>query len=37
MKKVVIISTSIRANSNSEAMAKSFAEGLWQQEIKWIS
>lgn len=27
MKKVVIISTSIRTNSNSEAMAKSFAEG----------
>ena len=26
-KKVVVISTSIRVNSNSEALAKSFADG----------
>ena len=26
-KKIVVISTSIRANSNSEALAKSFADG----------
>ena len=31
-KKIVVISTSIRANSNSEALAKSFADGASNAE-----
>lgn len=34
-KKIVVISTSIRANSNSEALAKSFADGASNEEMMW--
>lgn len=36
-KKVVVISTSIRANSNSEDLAKSFADGATYAGMKWSS
>ena len=36
-KKVVVISTSIRANSNSDILAKSFADGATYAGMKWSS
>lgn len=38
-KKIVVISTSMRANSNSEALAKSFTDGASNEEndVEFIS
>ena len=34
-KKVLVISTSVRVNSNSEKLAEAFADGAKRRAMKW--